>query len=69
MLAKEDMIEEDFEKQVITACTHCTHMNRATTLAFSSLQAKAPVKPKTFTVALNTQFFDCARYASRSVTC
>ena len=25
-------------------------------------QAMAPVKPKTFSVALNTTFFDCARY-------
>ena len=28
------------------------------------VQAMAPVKPKKFTVALNTTFFDCARYGA-----
>ena len=55
LLTKEDKIEEDFEKQVniLLLLQICSYL---------IIQAMVPVKPKKFKVALNTSFFDCARF-------
>lgn len=69
LLAKEDEIETDFEKQVFTYVCVCTC--NSCTYAIFPLQTKAPVKPKKFTVSLNTCFFDCARcvYSTIYIQC
>ena len=59
LLANEDEIEADFERQVYKVAIIIMH-NYINSKFFK--QAKAPVKPKTFTVTLNTKFFDCARF-------
>ena len=59
LLSREDQIETDFDQQV--GGTHVLPCVCTTVSFLCDLQSRAPVKPVTFTVALNTSFFSCAK--------